>query len=148
MGSKTQRGRGGKAVPPPSFAMLLQPSFLLILQLLILRVSAAWNCSSLLSLQVPNVTISDAVHLAPGTTFNASADPTCFLPTYNNTAPICRVIGSVNTSSTSSVAFEMWLPDTWYGRVLTGGNGGLTGCKLFLVLSFPPCTLCLVRSVS
>jgi len=24
----------------------------------------------------------------------------------------------------------MWLPDTWYGRLLTGGNGGLGGCKL------------------
>ncbi|KAF9648832.1 tannase and feruloyl esterase [Thelephora ganbajun] len=28
----------------------------------------------------------------------------------------------------------MWLPDTWYGRVLTGGNGGLGGCVEYQIL--------------
>lgn len=108
--------------------MSLQPSLLLILYLLVLRV-AAWDCAALRSLTLPDTSISDAFRVAPGSTFNASADPTCFQPTYNNTVAICRVIGTVATSATSSVSFEMWLPDTWYGRVLTGGNGGLGGCK-------------------
>ena len=111
--------------------MAPQSSLLLILYLLVLRV-AAWDCTALQSLKLPNVSITDAVYLSARTTFNASADPTCFQPTYNNTVAICRLSGVVNTSSTSSVKFEMWLPDTWYGRVLTGGNGGLGGCKHFI----------------
>ena len=118
----------GVLVTPP--AMAPQSSLFLILYLLVLRV-AAWDCTALRSLELSNVTIKNAVHLSAGTTFNASADPTCFLPTYNNTVALCRVSGIVNTSSTSSVEFEMWLPDTWYGRVLTVGNGGLGGCKHF-----------------
>ncbi|KAG6877613.1 hypothetical protein C0993_005617 [Termitomyces sp. T159_Od127] len=34
----------------------------------------------------------------------------------------------INTTSTSAVYAEAWLPDTWYGRYLTVGNGGLGGC--------------------
>lgn len=124
----------GVPVTPP--AMSLQPSFFLILYLFALHV-AAWDCTALQSLNLPNVSIANAVYLAPGTTFNASADPTCFESTYNNTVAVCRVSGTITTSSTSSVAFEMWLPDTWYGRVLTGGNGGLGGCKHFL-FHLPP----------
>jgi len=113
--------------------MFLQSISLFILHLLVLRVSARTDCTSLRSLSLPNVTITDAFPLTAGSTFPASADPTCFLPTYNNSVPICRVIGSVTTSPTSSVKFEMWLPDTWYGRVLTTGNGALGGCKLSFV---------------
>jgi len=117
--------------PPALPDMLLQPSLLFILHLFVLRV-VAWggSCSSLLSFNYPNLVITGATHLTAGTNFTASADPTCFLPTYINSVDVCRVAGVVNTSSTSSVTFEMWLPDTWYGRVLTAGNGGLGGCKL------------------
>lgn len=124
------QGEGCVHRPPP--AMVLQPSLFLILHLLVLR-TAAQNCAGLRSLKQPNVSITDAVPLIPGTTFDASADPTCVQPTYNNTVAICRVRGEVNTSSTSSITFEMWLPDTWYGRVLTVGNGALGGCKQFLL---------------
>ena len=111
---------------PPD--MSLQPGIFLTLYFLVLRV-AAWDCTALQSLKLPNASISDTFRVTAGSTFNTSADPTCFQPTYNNTVAICRVIGTATTSSTSSVSFEMWLPDTWYGRVLTGGNGGLGGCK-------------------
>jgi len=118
----------GRGCPSTPLAMVIQSSLFLILHLLVLRV-AARDCAGLRSLEHPNVSITDAVPLAPGTTFNTSADLTCFQPTYNNTVAICRVSGVANTSSTSSITFEMWLPDTWYGRVLTVGNGGLGGCK-------------------
>lgn len=113
----------------PPVNMFLQPSLLVVLHLLVLRV-AAWDCSSLLSFHYPDTVITGATRLTTGTNFTASADPTCFSPNYINSVDVCRVAGVVNTSSTSSVAFEMWLPDTWYGRVLTAGNGGLGGCKL------------------
>lgn len=118
----------GVLLTPP--AMTPQSSLFLILYLLVLRV-AARDCTALQSLKLTNATIKNAVHLSPRTTFDASADPTCALPTYNNTVALCRVRGTVNTSSTSSVDFEMWLPDTWYGRVLAVGNGALGGCKHF-----------------
>jgi hypothetical protein len=125
--------RGGRGVFP-LLAMFLQPSFVLVL--LALR-AAAWNCTSLTSLSLPNVTIVDAIHLPAGSTFTASTDPTCFISTYGNTVNICRVSGAVATSPTSTVKFEMWLPDIWYGRVLTAGNAALGGCKsLFFHSSF------------
>lgn len=120
----------------PLFAMFLHPSFVFILSLLFLHV-AAWDCTSLASLDLPNVTIADAIYLTVGSTFNTSADPTCFDLTYGNAVDICRVIGSVTTSPTSTVKFEMWLPDTWYGRVLTAGNGGLGGCKFPFFICHP-----------
>ena len=117
-----------KVCSSPLFSMFLSSSLVFTLSFLILHI-AAWDCTSLTSLSLPNVTITDANHLVAGSTFNASADPTCFMPTYKNTVEICRVVGAVATSPTSTVKFEMWLPETWYGRVLTGGNGGLGGCK-------------------
>ncbi|KAH0584774.1 putative feruloyl esterase B-2 [Termitomyces sp. J132] len=38
---------------------------------------------------------------------------------------ICRVEFVINTTSTSAVYAEAWLPDTWYGRYSTVGNSGL-----------------------
>ena len=110
--------------------MLLQSSLLVFLHLLVLRAAAQDGCTSLLSLNLPNVTITNATRVASGTNFTASADPTCFVPTWVNSVNICRVIGVATTSPTSSVDFEMWLPDTWYGRVMTAGNAGLGGCML------------------
>ncbi|GLB45545.1 putative tannase and feruloyl esterase [Lyophyllum shimeji] len=46
--------------------------------------------------------------------------------TYDIVARISLFV--VNTTSTSSVFAEAWLPDTWYGRFLAVGNGGLGGC--------------------
>ena len=42
---------------------------------------------------------------------------------------VCRVYFVINTTSTSAVHAEAWLPDTWFGRFLGLGNGGLGGCK-------------------
>ena len=78
--------------------------------LFVLRVGAKGNRTSLRSLNLPNVTISDAAYVTAGTNFTTSADPTYFLSTFVN-----RVTGVVTTLPTSSVKFEVWLLDTWYG---------------------------------
>ncbi|KAJ7479847.1 hypothetical protein FB451DRAFT_1239987 [Mycena latifolia] len=44
------------------------------------------------------------------------------------TAPLCRVQFYTNTSKTSGIYGEAWLPDEWYGRFMGLGNGGLSGC--------------------
>jgi hypothetical protein len=50
---------------------------------------------------------------------------------------ICRIYGIIWTSPSSSVRFEVWLPnvDHWHGRFLTTGNGGMNGCECDLILS-------------
>jgi hypothetical protein len=48
---------------------------------------------------------------------------------------LCRVYAQVNTSSTSRTKFEMWLPDEYYGRFITVGNGGINGCTSLLQVS-------------
>ena len=42
----------------------------------------------------------------------------------------------VNTSETSSITLEAWLPSNWAGRFLSGGNGGLSGCIQYVGLSY------------
>lgn len=42
----------------------------------------------------------------------------------------------VNTSSTSSMTLEAWLPSNWTGRFLSGGNGGLSGCVQYVDLNY------------
>lgn len=42
----------------------------------------------------------------------------------------------VNTSDTSSMTLEAWLPSNWTGRFLSGGNGGLSGCVQYVDLSY------------
>ena len=125
---------GGGDVFLALLAMLLQSSLLVFLHLLVLRVAAQGDCTLLLSLSLPNATVTNATRVVAGTNFTASADPTCFVPTWVNSVSICRVNGVVTTSPTSSVEFEMWLPDTWYGRILTAGNVGFGGCMLLFVV--------------
>lgn len=50
---------------------------------------------------------------------------------YSAVAPVdfCRVALNYNTSSTSRVYTEHWLPKDWSGRFLGTGNGGIGGCE-------------------
>jgi hypothetical protein len=45
-----------------------------------------------------------------------------------HTAPLCRVQFYTDTSDTSRIHAEAWLPDEWYGRFMGLGNRGLAGC--------------------
>lgn len=44
-------------------------------------------------------------------------------------ADVCRVQLAINTSESSSILAEAWLPTDWNGRFLATGNGGLAGCE-------------------
>ncbi|GLB45761.1 putative tannase and feruloyl esterase [Lyophyllum shimeji] len=92
----------------------------------LLGADPATTCTSLKTrLHLENTTILSTTHVvAP---VNVSTPKGCF-PEALVSSPICRVQFVVNTTSTSAVFAEAWLPDTWYGRFLAVGNGGLGGC--------------------
>ncbi|KAL8418484.1 hypothetical protein RB594_001901 [Gaeumannomyces avenae] len=50
------------------------------------------------------------------------------------TSDLCRIVVNVTTSPTSEVLVEAWLPDTWTGRFLATGTGGLGGCVDYYAL--------------
>jgi hypothetical protein len=82
-------------------------------------------CTNLLSLTLENTTVLSASYVSAGSSFST---PGSCQTTASSDADICRVYAMVNTTSDSSLKLEIWLPDTWYGRTLTVGNGGLGGC--------------------
>ncbi|KAH6614942.1 Tannase/feruloyl esterase [Boeremia exigua] len=51
-------------------------------------------------------------------------------------ANICRVSLSIKTSEQSNITFEAWLPETWSGRFLATGNGGIDGCIKYEDLAY------------
>jgi hypothetical protein len=91
------------------------------------------NCLSLKSrLDLENTTILDVSYLPA----KAKVTPlgTCTETAIESTStPLCRVQFFTNTSDSSVVHAELWLPDEWYGRFLGIGNGGLDGCASFIV---------------
>ncbi|KAF9020012.1 tannase and feruloyl esterase [Hymenopellis radicata] len=86
----------------------------------------ALDCSSLKNmLTLANTTIYESSYVAATATISTLG--VCQVNT-TSTAAMCRVDATVNTSSTSAVHFEVWMPDEWYGRSLTVGNSGFAGC--------------------
>ncbi|KAJ7819986.1 tannase and feruloyl esterase [Mycena olivaceomarginata] len=53
-----------------------------------------------------------------------------------HTAPLCRVQFYTDTSDTSRIHAEAWLPDEWYGRFMGLGNRGLGGCIAYDELDY------------
>ncbi|KAJ7135907.1 tannase and feruloyl esterase [Mycena epipterygia] len=84
------------------------------------------RCLALKSgLHLENTTIVDVSYLTAG------SKPKAYI-----NSPLCRVQFSTNTTSTSAVRAEAWLPDEWYGRFLGVGNGGLGGCMAYRELEY------------
>ena len=97
--------------------------------------SSSDECTSLITSfpsQNPslNSTIINASLVSPLANF--SVPGTCQSSATNGNLSICRVEIIVNTTDTSSVHMEAWLPDgdvgEWNGRMMSLGNGGLGGC--------------------
>ncbi|KAJ7509447.1 tannase and feruloyl esterase [Mycena galericulata] len=87
------------------------------------------------SLNLENTTILDVAYVAGGKSVKPRAGEGC--PTKAHTSvPLCRVQFSTETSPTSAVYAEAWLPDEWYGRFLAVGNGGLGGCISYQELDY------------
>ncbi|KPI42681.1 putative feruloyl esterase B [Cyphellophora attinorum] len=91
------------------------------------------------SLTFDNATISSTTFVEAGTNLTFPNNPaTCTRPFQIVPADICRVVLKVATSSRSSVSIEGWLPSTsnWTGRVLSTGNGGISGCIQYEDLAY------------
>lgn len=81
-------------------------------------------------------TVNLATYLPPDVLVNGKAEgvnETCLAPGIDYVAAsipvgVCRLHLRVETTSTSEVHIEVWLPENWTGRLLTTGNGGLAGC--------------------
>lgn len=89
-------------------------------------------CHSLSSsLQAPNTTVVFTEIHQNGTSFPlVDQVSSCSGPNElaNITANLCRIVVNVSTSSSSGVQVEAWLPDSWNGRFLATGGGGIGGC--------------------
>ncbi|KAF8207912.1 tannase and feruloyl esterase-domain-containing protein [Mycena galopus ATCC 62051] len=97
-----------------------------------------WNttCFSLQkTLHLENTTILDTTYIPAPT--NITTRGICQSSALvNAAAPLCRVQFVINTMSTSAVFGEAWLPDTWYGRFIVLGDGGLGGCLDYAALDY------------
>ncbi|KAJ6490290.1 tannase and feruloyl esterase [Mycena vitilis] len=101
----------------------------------------AWNygenhstCLALKSsLNIENTTILGVAYVSGGNTVKARGP--CVAKAHVST-PLCRVEFITQTSETSAVRGEAWLPDEWNGRFLALGNGGLGGCIAYSELDY------------
>ncbi|KAI5820797.1 tannase and feruloyl esterase [Pyronema omphalodes] len=88
------------------------------------------------SLNLPNTKVLHTTHLSGNQTFSLpGADPTCDQST-TAAASLCRLSLLVNTTTSSQVQMELWLPDDWSGRTSVVGNGGLNGCIDYANLNY------------
>ncbi|KAF2182947.1 putative feruloyl esterase [Zopfia rhizophila CBS 207.26] len=96
------------------------------------------SCSAFASeLDLPSVKVHFSQYLPTG--YNLSVPDFVTQGSSRNQiigANVCRVAMLVNTTETSNMTLEVWLPVNWTGRFLSGGNGGLTGCIQYVDLSY------------
>ncbi|CAI6331577.1 unnamed protein product [Periconia digitata] len=94
------------------------------------------DCSALASkvqLDLP-FTVNFAQYVMPNTTIDPTAEGTNITCASGAPPPLpipiafCRLSLRVETTESSEIYMETWLPDGWEGRTLTVGNGGLAGC--------------------
>ncbi|KAJ7112953.1 tannase and feruloyl esterase [Mycena epipterygia] len=116
-----------------------------ILSKLILTFSlnSLWNTGDA-ALREKCLSLKTGLNLENTTILDASYHPTASrIPTLGTcqsrattTAPLCRVQFYTNTSDTSVIHAEGWLPDEWYGRFMGLGNRGLGGCISYEELDY------------
>ncbi|KAJ4293579.1 Feruloyl esterase [Kalmusia sp. IMI 367209] len=84
--------------------------------------------------------VNIAEYLAPNATIDYAAEgmnATCDgTEAYPIPVGVCRLNLRVETTETSEIYMEVWLPETWEGRTLTTGNGGLAGCIQYPELAY------------
>ena len=93
------------------------------------RPSGADYCTSFgASLQLQDTKVLQTTYYSNAQNYTVvGADPTCD-STAEVSVPLCRLTLLVDTSASSQVQIEVYLPDDWSGRVASVGNGGLNGC--------------------
>src|SRR5262249_17535877 len=84
---------------------------------------AATECSGLAALTIPGITIQTAGPVAAGDFLPPGGQRSLRVPQF------CRVAAVATPTSDSEIHFEVWIParDTWHGKLLGVGNGGLSG---------------------
>jgi feruloyl esterase len=85
----------------------------------------AAECRSLAGAALGGALITEATEIAaPATIATLSARRGVLVGT-----PMCRVVGVIRPVEDSLINFELWLPpaDTWNGKYIGVGNGGLSG---------------------
>lgn len=86
---------------------------------------------------VNNSTLTRLEYVTNGTTLLfPDNDSTCGRARQAVAANLCRVALSIPTSKRSSITYELWLPETWTGRILGTGNGGIDGCVKYEDLAY------------
>ncbi|KAF2448890.1 tannase and feruloyl esterase [Karstenula rhodostoma CBS 690.94] len=100
------------------------------------------NCESLADKIKLDYTfeVNIAQYVPPNTTIDLVAEGLNATCSGNTTTPVpigvCRLNLRVETSNSSEVYTEVWLPENWKGRILTTGNGGLAGCIQYPELTY------------
>ncbi|KAF9258402.1 tannase and feruloyl esterase [Marasmius fiardii PR-910] len=101
-----------------------------------LQLSSSFNFESACSVSslsstpfANNATLFHASVIPAGSTIDfPDTDSSCAASPKIISADICRVTMKVETSPSSDIHMEAWLPRNWTGRFLSTGNGGLNGC--------------------
>ncbi|KAI0201154.1 feruloyl esterase B [Astrocystis sublimbata] len=76
-----------------------------------------------------NATLNHLEYVSANTSLSFPDNvPSCGRASQAVAVDLCRVAMTVPTSQRSGFTFELWLPETWNGRTLATGNGGLDGC--------------------
>jgi feruloyl esterase len=92
--------------------------------------AAASPCTNLQSVQLRDTTITSATDNTSGVFTPPGSAPITGLP------PFCRVTATLTPSSDSSIAIEVWLPESgWNGRFLGTGGGGFQGVITYTELA-------------
>ncbi len=103
-------------------------AFHAIFTLVSLPAAAQQPCESLISVIIPNVTITSATAGSPGYELPAQAGFTN-VPARKIPVPFCRIEAYSVPTSDSHIGIEVWLPDAanWNGKFLAAGNPGFIG---------------------
>lgn len=86
------------------------------------------------SVGIANATVTEHAFIESGTNLSLpDNDASCGSKSQVVPVDLCRVAVQITTSESSGVVAEIWLPESWNGRLLTTGNGGLGGCESALL---------------
>jgi feruloyl esterase len=93
------------------------------------------SCESLVSLSLPNTSITSAQTVSAGSFVPPVPDRLQTFP-YGTLAAFCRVAATLKPSSDSDIRIEVWLPVSgWNGKFQAVGNGGLAGFISYAALA-------------
>ena len=96
--------------------------------------NAAARCNAFSStFTVPGLTSINSTYLTQNSAF--ALPPLCGGGSLKTSVNVCYVAYDIATTSSSSTHYDVWLPDTWNGRMLATGTGGLSGCTSRAFLS-------------